>query len=430
MPAEPQGSIEKLSRSFCVRWRDEQGLRRRKSGFKSASAARIWFRDVELPRMRGENPSVDRGRTFAEHVERFLEAKAASVDPVTVSTLDSRLGYAVAVFGDLPLGELERRAADIAAWSGTLPKRSRYGIVGAFRQACEAAVRWGYMSQNPAKLAGPNPQPKNEEILPFTQAEVDALAVELGPVYSPLVVFAAETGLRPSEWQALEWRDVDTDKRVVRVERTFRSPRKGVKAETKGYAKTDRSVRAVPLSARALAALEATTPSISTRLVFPGARGSNLDLANFRRFHWHPALEAAGIVSYEVGARVWTKDGPGLVEKLRLERLITVRLDRGGHASEYDTNDCRLQHGRTPYDLRHSYATWALGAGLTLFEVARYMGTSGAMIDKTYGHLAEGSASAAAAKLDAYAEAQGAASVPATGRSAHELNTSRAVEVQ
>ena len=46
-------------------------------------------------------------------------------------------------------------------------------------------------------------------MLPFTAEEVAALDVELGPVFGPLVTFAAETGLRTNEWAALERRDID-----------------------------------------------------------------------------------------------------------------------------------------------------------------------------------------------------------------------------
>ena len=51
--------------------------------------------------------------------------------------------------------------------------------------------------------------------------------------------------------------------------------------------------------------------------------------------------------------------------------------------------------------MRDSFATWALDAGPSIFELARYMGTSVEMIDRTYGHLAQGAEDAARAKLDA-----------------------------
>ena len=50
------------------------------------------------------------------------------------------------------------------------------------------------------------------------------------------------------------------------------------------------------------------------------------------------------------------------------------------------------------------FATWALDAGLPIFELGTpYMGTSVEMIDRTYGHLAKGAEDSARAKLDAYA---------------------------
>ena len=208
MPAEQHGSIyETETKGFGLRWRDETGRERRRAGFSSPSKARAWFRDVERPRMRGE--TVVRPVTLYEHVDEYLAAHATGRDASTIKTLRHRLGYATSKFGELRLDELERRVPEIAAWVGTLPAGSRYGIVQALRQALEAAIRWGLMTKNPAKLAGSNPQPKVEEIHPFTQAEIDLLAEELGPKYGPAIVFASETGMRPSEWLALEWRDVD-----------------------------------------------------------------------------------------------------------------------------------------------------------------------------------------------------------------------------
>jgi integrase len=43
---------------------------------------------------------------------------------------------------------------------------------------------------------------------------------------------------------------------------------------------------------------------------------------------------------------------------------------------------------RRVYDLRHTFAAFALRAGISTFDLSRYMGTSLAMIDRHHGHLA------------------------------------------
>ena len=55
----------------------------------------------------------------------------------------------------------------------------------------------------------------------------------------------------------------------------------------------------------------------------------------------------------------------------------------------------------------HSFATWALDAGLSIFDLSRYMGTSVEMIDRTYGHLARDSDDAIRARLNARAARSG-----------------------
>lgn len=39
--------------------------------------------------------------------------------------------------------------------------------------------------------------------------------------------------------------------------------------------------------------------------------------------------------------------------------------------------------------MRHTFATWSLAAGMSIFTLSRRMGTSVQMIDTTYGHLAQ-----------------------------------------
>jgi hypothetical protein len=78
--------------------------------------------------------------------------------------------------------------------------------------------------------------------------------------------------------------------------------------------------------------------------VFPAERGGYLDLHNFRNRQWKPAQRAAGIDPL-----------------------------------------------RRVYDLRHTFATFALRAGISTFDLSRYMGASLTMIDRHYGHATDAS---------------------------------------
>jgi hypothetical protein len=64
---------------------------------------------------------------------------------------------------------------------------------------------------------------------------------------------------------------------------------------------------------------------------------------------------------------------------------------------------------RTPariYDLRSTFASNALAAGVSVFELARLMGTSVGMIERHYGTLLDGAGAGIAGRLDAFDAAQ------------------------
>jgi integrase len=353
MPAAQHGQIDGKPGAYRLRWYDRDGKRRTKQPFKSKTDARNYYRDVVEPALLGRVVQPQ-DCTLSEFVAVYLERHAPNVRPRTVKILRDRLGYATRRFGSVPLREFERMAGEVASWRATLPEGSRYGVTAALRQCLRAALQWGYITQNPAVLAGKNPPPPPRSVRAFSFEEIERIAAELSPMYQPLPMFAAATGLRPEEWQALERKDIDRQAGVLYVRRTVSS------GEIVELGKTSRSRRQVPLSLRALAALDALPPRLDTPLLFPSPEGRLLHIDNFRHREWSPAIEAG--------------------EVRRPARI---------------------------YDMRHTFASNAIAAGIGLFELARVMGTSPEMIERVYGTLLDGAGESIAGRLGAWEARQG-----------------------
>jgi integrase len=243
MPAETRGSVYATRTGYGIRW-PENGRRCHQSGFDTKTAARRWFAKNVAPRLTRGAPSPE--ITFDAFCEVFLSRHGATVAETTKRTLEARLKPARKEFGTWTLRELEGAAGDVAAWRASLDEGSRYQWTSALRQTLGAAVRWQYLGRNPAVDACRNPQPRTDELEPFTRKQVDVIASELGAIFGSLVVFAAETGLRTNEWAALERRDLDRDRRAITVQRRYAN---GILTP---YPKTERPRRRVPLTERAL----------------------------------------------------------------------------------------------------------------------------------------------------------------------------------
>jgi integrase len=322
------GQVYRLKDGWAYRYRSADGRRPQRGGFRTKGEARAALNEALQRLSRGDSVRPE-PPTLAALADEYLEQHVA--EDITTETLRYRLQHAVEAFGTTRVDKL--RPGAIGAWRKRLPPGSAHYIHRALRQVIRYGVRCRYLDENPATVV-PNPAPKQGEMRIFSWQELDIVSAELRPLYRGIPVFAAGTGLRPEEWVALERRDVDRDQRTVSVQRGYAS------GKLKEFPKTHRSRRRVPLRSHVFAALEARPARLDSPLLFPGARGGHLDLHNFRERHWKPALRAAGL--------------------------------------EY----------RRPYDLRHTYATFSIAAGVSLFALARRMGTSLEMIDRTYGHLA------------------------------------------
>jgi len=167
--------------------------------------------------------------TLAEFVEEYLELHQA--EPVTIGKLRWLLGKATTTLGEKRIADLSSK--DVYAWRLTVPEGHRFEATQALRQVLNRAVAWGVLDFNPAKRGVANPQRRPKEKRPFESwAQIEAIAARLGPVYGPMVIFGAATGLRPSELFGLEQHDVDREAGGVYVRRASltagsRTPRLG-----------------------------------------------------------------------------------------------------------------------------------------------------------------------------------------------------------
>jgi integrase len=349
MPSLQRGSVVKRGKRWAARWYDENGVQHLRGAFETKSAAREWvghkvdhvqaLRDGDVAALRRRNmPTLD------ELCDEFEAQHAGEAN--TVRTLKARLVPARKKWGKIKINRVS--AAEIALWRKTLPERSAWGYHKALRQLLGYAVRTKLLDENVAK-AVPNHEPKRREVQAFaTPEDVDAIADELATEYALIPNLAAWTGLRPEEWLALERGDIDRGRKLLHIRRVYTD------GNVKLYGKQEGSLRAVPLPSRVLEALDGVPPRIDTPRLFSGERGGYLDLHWWRAKHWTPAVRAAG-----------------------------------------------LEH-RSPYALRHTFASWAIAAGIGLFELSRLMGTSVEQIDRTYGHMLPDSLDRARTALDAF----------------------------
>ena len=358
--SEQRGEVFHVGASWKVRFYLADGRRRQVGGFAAETEATSYL-ERELRRVRrarlGHDVVSPDPVTVRELVDEYVAQHQA--EPSTLDTLRFRLSYATAAWGDLLVTRLTAR--EVRGWRARLPAGSRRGIHQALRQALDYAVAVKLLEENPAK-AIPNPETVGNEIVPFTWDELQHLADEIDERYTAVPLFAAATGLRPEEWTALERRDVDRAGHVVHVRRTF------YRGRLKEYGKTARSRRRVPLTADAAAALDRHQPRIDSPLLFTAPDGRHLNVHNWRARMWTPALVAAGLYNCPVCGTPMGKEDGSPTYRCKRHRDVDVAP-------------------RRIYDLRHTFASNAIAAGVSLFHLARFMGTSVQMIDRVYGHL-------------------------------------------
>lgn len=348
------------------------GKRQRTRGgpFSTLAAAVAWRNETLV--------AIDKGKLRAQSPISVREAAHRFVQGAETGAIRNRSGDTykpsalrgveeafrlrlVPDFGARKLAEVQR--ADLQRLVGRMQASSKSpstirNTINAARALYRWAVRDDLVQHDPTdNLELPAVRGRRDRIA--SPLEADALLTALPETERPLWTTALYSGLRRGELRALDWSDVDFDRGVIHVERSWDNKAGEVPP------KSEAGRRDVPIA-------EALRVVLLRHKLAQGRGG--LGLA-FGRSTTRP-FNASTVQSR--AQRAWAAAG--------LERL-------------------------TPHECRHTYASLMIAAGVNAKTLSTYMGHANISITlDRYGHLMPGAEREAAAQLDAYLLASHAAS--------------------
>lgn len=335
-------------------------------GTKKEAEARL--RDLINEYDRGITSSPSK-QSLNEFLLHWLESKQANIKARTIQDYTGVWKrYLRDGIGRLPLDKLspseiqKRYDAMVAQGLSPLTVRRLHTVL---HQALARAVKWRMLSANPAAdLELPSLKRRRvARALTVEQAQAFLQACHqhrLGAAFR----LALETGMRPQEYTALQWSDIDFAGQAVRVTKTLFFP-KGGGWRLEEDTKTDLSCRGVALSAEALEELrQHRTQQLQERLFLgPDWKGSGHDF-------------------------VFTNGQGGPISPVILTRAFKQILQAA-----------KLPNLRV-YDLRHSHATLLLQGGVAPKVASERLGHSTITLTMdTYSHVLPSMQREAASKV-------------------------------
>jgi len=238
------------------------------------------------------------------------------------------------------------------------PRTVRYAY-SILRSGIRQAIRWRLLIQDPTDGAQlPRLGRREMHVLNSEQSRI-FLEAALKTHYGPVFAVALTTGMRPSEYLALQWSDIDWDRGTVSVVRTLEKVKGSWRfADTK----RDRSRRVIKLQERVLEMLKRMQARTSQRFKCDSPDAAHL---------------------------VFTTANGRLINSDKLAKRFKTIL------REFGLPAIRL------YDLRHTAATLALSAGVPPKVVAEQLGhASAAFTLDVYSHLLPHMQQEAAARVE------------------------------
>ena len=347
-----RGSIRKRGAAWSVTYDEPSGDGKRKqrsrSGFATRREATAFLTEALARVGDGSYAAPSKLTVGAFLADEWLPAATSTVRPATAATYERAVRlYLVPSLGATRLqalrgGHLNGLYAELVR-DGLSPATIRQ-VHAVIRRACNAAIRWGALTRNPASMADPPRLPRSKAMA-WTAGELRRFLEQVADDrLRALWRLAATTGMRRGELLGLTWRALDLEGARLTVDQQL------TPALELAPPKSERSRRAVALDPDTVAALRARRETQVLERDFAGDAYDDRDLVfcdelggpiHPRRLgeHFHRHRQAAGVVT------------------------------------------------GTLHTLRHTAATLALTNGVPVHIVAARLGDRPEQILSTYAHL-------------------------------------------
>jgi len=245
--------------------------------------------------------------TLGEYLDKWLEAAARP--RVSRRTADGYAGlldrYVRGPLGSKRLDSL--KALDIQKVYGAMQARGLSARVvrhthSALHNALKQAVKWGMIVRNPSDLVElPKVPLKERRVLTPDEAQRFLEAAAVMP-HGLIFEFALLSGMRPEEYLALQWKDVDFERSTVQVRRALVRHKKSWSFEEPKTARSRRTIFLPAALLQRLAAHKRTQAEARMKLgaawqvldlVFCGEGGVPLSIPNLTYRYFRPVLTKA-----------------------------------------------------------------------------------------------------------------------------------------
>ena len=230
--------------------------------------------------------------------------------------------------GDTPVVQITKRLIDqyLGERSKEIMKSSVNVELRHLKAALTKAVDWNYLPENPAKGLKPLQVPVSApRFFTETQAQTILSAIDFEPM-KEIVIFAVNTGARLGEVLNVRWMDIDSYRKTVRI------------AQTETFSTKTKRERTIPLNDSVydlLAGMERRGEYVFCRL-----NGRQRDK------HW--------------------------VSRKFKSILVSIGLGKG----------------YSFHSLRHTFASWLVQKGVSIYKVSKLLGHSNVKTTEIYAYLA------------------------------------------